>query len=147
MNSNKKDDSNEADPKKGFFGPVISTYSRYMALADGVLIDVTLTAREVGFFWPVAVTRAAWNDCVAWDDRDSDRQTPQDEGGRLWDVLWMAMFAIYSNRRLEKSMEYSLSRVPRDGKSARSEETRLKMVCGLTDKGQPVVTIMLPTEG
>jgi hypothetical protein len=37
---------------------LIHTDSRRQALADGVLIDVTTTAKEVGFCFPVAVTAA-----------------------------------------------------------------------------------------
>jgi hypothetical protein len=42
------------------FGPVIHAYSRAEALEDGVLVDVTSTAREAGFRIPVALTRAVW---------------------------------------------------------------------------------------
>ncbi len=31
------------------FGPVVSSYSRAQAIDDGVLVDVTSTAREAGF--------------------------------------------------------------------------------------------------
>lgn len=34
-------------------------------IADGVLVDVTPTAREAGFRWAVALTAAAWARCVA----------------------------------------------------------------------------------
>jgi len=68
-----------------FFGEVISVYTRAQALADGVLIDAGPMAREVGFRWPVAITAGAWADCVTWDAADSERQTPQDQSGRLWD--------------------------------------------------------------
>ena len=69
---------------------IISTYTRAQAIEDGMLVDVTETAREAGFRYPVAMTSAAWSDCVAWTDEDTQRQAPQDESGRLWDVLWMA---------------------------------------------------------
>ena len=44
---------------------LISSYTRSEALADGVLVDVTETAREAGFVIPIALTRAAWDLCVA----------------------------------------------------------------------------------
>jgi len=69
------------------FGEPISIYTRRQALDDGVLVDVSEMAREAGFRFPVALTRAAWEDCVSWSDADSKRQTHQDEAGRLWDVL------------------------------------------------------------
>jgi len=66
-----------------FFGEVISTYTRARALEDGVLVDVRAMAKEAGFRFPVAMTAAAWDDCVAWTDADSDRQVHQDQAGRL----------------------------------------------------------------
>jgi len=40
------------------FGPVIDAYSRAQAIEDGVLVDVSATAREAGLRYPVALTRA-----------------------------------------------------------------------------------------
>ena len=62
---------------------IIASYSRTQALADGVLVDATKLAREAGFRYPVALTSAAWHDCVAVSSTDQDH----DETGRLWDVL------------------------------------------------------------
>mgnify|MGYP000128521510 CR=1 FL=1 len=76
-------DSTKTDPLTEFFGEVISTYSRAQALEDGVLIDAGHMAKEAGFRWPVAITAAAWDDCVAWTDEDSRTQVPQDLAGRL----------------------------------------------------------------
>lgn len=39
---------------------VISVYTRAQALEDGVLVDLSYLAREAGFRWPLAVTRAVW---------------------------------------------------------------------------------------
>ena len=55
-----------------------------------MLIDVSPVAWEAGIRYPVALTRAVWERCVA---------VPagvlcQDEAGRLWDVLWMLCCAI-----------------------------------------------------
>jgi hypothetical protein len=62
---------------------LIHRYSRADALRDGVLIDATATAREAGLRWPVALTAAVWERCVAVPPG-----VPYpDEAGRLWDVL------------------------------------------------------------
>jgi len=127
------------------FGDVIYSYTRAQAIEDGVLVDVSETAREAGFRWPVAITHAAWQECVAWSDDDNQRQLQQDESGRLWDVLWMAFVAIRSADG-GTQMEYPLYRVPRDGESVEAELTNLKLVCGPGDTGKPVITIMLPQE-
>ena len=93
--------SNEFKPLNlaDLFGEPISTYSRQQAVDDEVLIDVTHTATEAGFRIAVAITAAAWADCVEWTDIDNDRQTYQDQAGRLWDVLWMAGQAGTPHRR------------------------------------------------
>tara|TARA_R110002073_G_scaffold164809_2_gene321247 strand:- start:19491 stop:19673 length:183 start_codon:yes stop_codon:yes gene_type:complete len=46
------------------FGPVIVRYSRAEALLEGVLVESGPLATEAGFQWPVALTRAVWEDCV-----------------------------------------------------------------------------------
>jgi hypothetical protein len=44
---------------------LIHAYTRADALRDGVLIAVSQIAREAGFCFPVALTRAVWERCVA----------------------------------------------------------------------------------
>ena len=129
-----------------FFGEVISVYTRAQALADGVLIDAGPMAREAGFRWPVAVTAAAWEDCVAWSESDCDRQTHQDPSGRLWDVLFMAAYAARANAATGSELRFELYRVPRDGRSTEAELTTLKLIVGPGDDGEPVMTILLPNE-
>ncbi|MCB1677693.1 MAG: hypothetical protein KDI16_03300 [Halioglobus sp.] len=128
------------------FGAVIASYSRQQAIEDGVLIDVTATAREAGFVLPVAVSHAAWCDCVAWTERDNRSQVYQDESGRLWDVLFMAFYAINATSDSGDRLTYALYRVPKDSHSTEAEEVSLKLVVGPGDAGEPVVTIMLPNE-
>lgn len=126
------------------FGEPIHTYTRAQAIDDGYLIDVSETAREAGFRLPVAITRAAWVDCIEWTDADTKRQTYQDEAGRLWDVLSMASFAA---RRSDSSeLRFQLYRVPRGGRGQRARLTTLKAVIDGGDDGQPCITIMLPDE-
>jgi hypothetical protein len=126
------------------FGEPISTYSRRQAIDDGVLIDVTSTATEAGFRIPVAITAAAWTDCVEWTDADNQRQCYQDESGRLWDVLWMSSQAARRNNSAE--IRFQLYRVPRGGRGSRPRLVTLKAICGPGDDGEAVVTIMLPDE-
>lgn len=129
-----------------FFGKVISVYTRAEALADGVLIDAGPMAREAGFRWPVAITVAAWEDCIAWNESDSERQTHQDQSGRLWDVLFMAADAARTRVEAGPELRFELYRVPRGGRTTKAELTRLKLVIGPGDAGEPVMTILLPNE-
>lgn len=128
------------------FGPVISCYSRAQAIEDGVLIDVTSMAHEAGFKWPTALTHAAWCDCVAWTARDNRFQVHQDESGRLWDVLFMASYAIRTATESGDQLHFSLYRVPKVGHSVAAEEVSLKLMVGPGDTGEPVITILLPNE-
>lgn len=45
-----------------------------------MLIDADTSVREAGFSLPMALTQAAWVDCVAWS---ADEAASQDEPGRL----------------------------------------------------------------
>lgn len=121
--------------------PVIHSYTRAQALDDGTLIDVTELARDAGFTAPVAVTAAVWADCVAWDQ--SQEVAPQDETGRLWDVLAMARFAAGLHGDSCR-LRFPLMRIPRGG--LRPSTTHLILAIGPGDHGEPVVTIMQPQE-
>ena len=128
------------------FGEVIYSYTRAQAIDDGVLIDATEMAREAGFKWPVALTVAAWSDCVAWSDADNERQVYQDQSGRLWDVLFMASFAVRTANNANRQLQFDLQRIPRNGRSTTSQRLTLKLILGPGDGGEPVITIMLPGE-
>ena len=104
------------------FGNVIFAYTRKQALEDGVLVDVSGTAREAGFKFPVALTRAVYEDCVVWSEEDSKRQTHQDESGRLWDVLWMAKLAA---RQGGQEIRFQVLRVPRGGRGMKARMVTL----------------------
>jgi hypothetical protein len=124
-------------------GDVIDAFSRADAITAGVLVAVPDDlARETGFRYPVALTSAAWEDCVAWSDADNRRKgTVQDETGRLWEVLWMAKCAIRRSPGTAEAL-FRLYRVPRDGRGRAGRPIRLKAVCGPGDEGEPVITIM-----
>lgn len=141
MSSSSNDRSAES-----FFGEVISTYTRAQAIEDGVLIDAGSMAQEAGFKWPVAVTSAAWADCVAWTEDDNRQQVYQDESGRLWDVLFMASHAIRTRSGSGDRLLFQLYRIPLDRRSTKAELTTLKLIVGPGDQGEPVITILLPHE-
>lgn len=129
----------------GIFGAPIYAYTRAQALEDGVLVDVTETAKEAGFRVPVAMTTAAWADAVEWTEADSKRQTSQDQSGRLWDVVWMAYLAVRRGG-MEPRKTFQLLRVPRGGRGVRPRLTTLHIHIGPGDSIEPVITIMQPGE-
>ena len=65
------------------FGPVIYSYTRAQAVADGVQVEVTKTAQEAGIKFPVFLTRTVFDSFVTVPEG----VTGQDEAGRLWDII------------------------------------------------------------
>lgn len=128
------------------FGDVIFSYTRKQAIEDGVLIDAAELARDAGFKWPVVLTAAAWADSVAWTDADNERQAYQDQTGRLWDVLFMASYAVRTANNANEQLQFDLQCIPRDGRATKSQRLTLKLILGPGDSGEPVITIMLPEE-
>jgi hypothetical protein len=121
--------------------------SRAGAIAGGALVGVpAAVAVEAGFTCGVALTRAAWEDCVAWDAADNARKgTVQDQDGRLWDVLWLASLA--SRRAAARvRVDFAVYRVPRHGKGTKARLACLVSQTGPGDDGELVVTIMQPGE-
>ena len=126
---------------------VIHTYTRAEALADGVLVDVTATAKEAGFKVPTAVTAAVFDECIEWTEENAEQsRTYQDQAGRLWDVLYLAVVKARSLRgRRQNQLLYELRVVPRPSHDHPRLRT-LKLVIGPGDDAEPVATIMLPNE-
>jgi len=119
---------------------LIHRYSRAATLRDGVLLDVSATAREAGIHWPVALTCAVWERYVM----GPPGVACQDEAGRLWDVVWLLACAI---RHGGSGAEVRFGvHVRNDNHERTPPLVRLKAVCGPGDHGEPVVTVMLPDE-
>lgn len=126
---------------------VIHSYTRAQALADGVLVDAGPLAREAGFRVPVALTNAAFVECVAWSEHD-DQAKPgsgQSEQGRLWDVLSMAMLAA-RNAGEASQVPFSVLRVDREGSSLAPSLVELMLWIHPGDAGEPVCTVLLDGE-
>jgi hypothetical protein len=87
--------------------PVISRYSRAQAIADGELVDVTETAREAGFRYPVAVTRALWERYIV--PSAALQEQGQSASGRLWDVLNVLYFAIRRSTDAHDRLSFTVS--------------------------------------
>ena len=141
------------DAMREFFGEPIHVYTRAQAIEDGQLIDVSTTAREAGIVWPVALTSAAWADCVEWTDATEARKgyTGQSESGRLWDVIWMLSLAVRGalRRGLDASRQplfYTLLRTPAAGRGVMPRKVIMKYMVGRGDDGRPCITVMLPNE-
>lgn len=124
------------------FGEVISSYSRAQAIEDGQLVDLTAWAKETGFKFPVAITRAAWVDFIEW--LQGDTLYGQSERGRAHDVLWMLLCAIRASNG-DSRVDFKVRRVI-PGASHHARPGNLYSVCGPGDDAAPVITIMLEGE-
>src|SRR5689334_14978688 len=118
---------------------LIHRYTRAEAIADGVLVDVSPTAKEAGIRYPVALTRAVWERCVTVPPGVAC----QDESGRLWDVLWLLRCAVRRSHGTEVRFGVHLRN---DNRDRTPPLVQLKAVCGPGDQGEPVVTVLLPDE-
>ncbi len=125
--------------------PVIYKYTRKQAIEDGVLIDLTEWSKETGFTIPVACTTAVWNQYIT--PPESTKGLGQSERGRAHDVLWM-LFCDIRKARSNGSTDRMIFEViflqkPRPRKH---ETVKLKAICGPGDRGEAVLTILLPNE-
>lgn len=119
---------------------VIYRYTRQDAIEDGVLIDISETAREAGIRFPVAITSSAWFSTIAVPD---ELVGEQDESGRLWDILTMfRLAALKSGTKQWLGFQVLIKKQA----GVAPELVTLKANCGPGDDMEPVVTIMLPRE-
>jgi hypothetical protein len=125
----------EKEPEKW---PVIFSYTRAQALADGVLLDVTETAKEAGILYPTALTAAVWEAFV----RVPEKAEGQDERGRLWDILFVFHTAAKQSSPGTDALLFTLL----ENNDSTPKPVQLKSICGPGDSAEPVITIMLPEE-
>ena len=123
------------------FSPVIYSYTRAQAVADGVQVEVTKTAQEAGIKFPVFLTRTVFDSFVTVPEG----VTGQDEAGRLWDIVWMLRFGIIRSRPGCTRIPVALY-VRNDNQ--RSRLIKLIATCGPLDidDPQPAITVMMPDE-
>ena len=128
------------------FGPVLSVYTRAQAIEDGILVDVSDTAREAGFNIPVAVTRAVWERLVALPE---GYRGFQDESGRLWDVLWMAhYYAVRASNSDRVRMCVLVRDIRKDLRDSNQPPRKHFPIVAIRagDDGSAAITIMFPED-
>jgi len=118
--------------------PVIYRYTRAQAIEDGVLVDVTESAKAEGSLYPVAMTSTLYHEAI----RRPGGAEPE-EGIKIDAVLcirWLLRrIVIVAARLLEK------------GKNGDRVHFCLGQIaawalCGPGDDGRPVLTVMLEGE-
>jgi len=132
-----QENNQEKDSMEEVFGNVIYAYTRKQAIEDGVLVDVSKTAREAGFLWPFAMTAEVWG----LIEQIPKKYSHEDIAGRLWDVLMVARASIRSAQRQQDLIFFEVI-LHQD----HQDKVRLKMLSGPGDRGEPVLTLMLPNQ-
>jgi hypothetical protein len=136
----------EGSPSLGF-GPVIYSYTRSQAIADGFQVEVSKVAREAGITYPVFLTRTVYDNYVTVPPALANGKcgSHQDEAGRLWDIVWMTQFAIRKAQPNQTRLPVALY-VRNDNQRARL--IKLIATCGPLDidDPQPAITVMTPDE-
>jgi hypothetical protein len=140
---------------KSVFGDVIDVYTRAEAIDDGVLVDVTETAKEAGIVYPTAVTQALWNGYI---ESPESLKGFQDMQGRLWDVLTMFSFSARAMKKANIDLAESqkdtaqilyfktIFQMPSKAGNPKMETVDLKAICGPGYNAEPILTIMLLKE-
>ena len=123
------------------FGPVVYSYTRAQAVADGVQVEVSKVAQEAGIKFPMFLTRTVYDAYVSVPPD----VTGQDEAGRLWDIVWMTRFAILRAKPGMHRLPVALY-VRND--NHRAKLIKLIATCGPLDMDdpQPAITLMMPDE-
>jgi hypothetical protein len=127
---------------------VIYTYSHQQAVEDGMLIDVSLTARRMGFDVPVFVTNTVWVEAICPDGVN---------GGSRTGLFLAYVKGILRNLHEEDALSNDLIELPmtlpmvgvhvvRDGKEVEPEERTLWLHLGANDEGEPIFKIMFPED-
>ncbi len=95
---------------------------------------------ETGFTVPVACTAAVWHQYVV--PPSGTRELGQSERGRAHDLLWMLYSAVRGGAGGDR-LEFQVIFLQ---EPSRHETVSLKAVCGPGDRGEPVITVLLPDE-
>ena len=125
--------NNQADNQRSAELPVIYSYTRAQALEDGVLVDISELAEEIGFKCPVAVTT------VIYELLNDTHQAGQSFEGRAWDLLMVLHFEIMRTKNTD-----TIYFAPYFNAGCHSEPKPYKLwsKCGPGDNGEPVITVM-----
>ena len=126
------------------YGEVVFRVTRRALIEEGTLLDISITAREAGIIFPVAITTGLW---AAYGDAESLEASV----GFLWDLCWMLRCAVrdaipcrkFRDEFSETRFFHLFVKVRATGDSKLAE---VKAVCGPGDDLEPVITMLLPEE-
>ena len=119
---------------------LVFKYSREDALNDGVLVNVSESAKKLGFKYPVAITERLYNALSNIPEVHS-HQTYE---GRLRDVLWMCY--LEARKTAKDQMLFKVILQTENVIRENEPPIALKSMCHPGDNLEPVITIMFPDE-
>jgi hypothetical protein len=120
--------------------PVIFSYTRKQAIEDGVLLDVTEQANQLGFKVNTCVTDHLYSEYVVPPaGLEGEGQSIE---GRLHDLLFRTLLAAKAIRDSDRA-EFDVLFLVAPG---RWVTAHVVAVIGPGDQGEPVMTIMLPED-
>ena len=123
---------------------IVFTYTRKQAIEDGVLIDITDIAKEIGFISSVAVTSTVWPGYIV--PAKELEYFGQSVKSRVWDVISRLYFQIQCSEATDIIYFKTVFMMPAERNIYKHETVELKAVVSAGDNGEPVLTIMLPGE-
>ena len=118
---------------------VVFEYSRAQAIADGVLVDVTEQAKQIGFKIHTVITGTIFHGYIE-PPAGLDGSFGQSVTGRLHDVLTLALFAArrsVNTDRVTFKVDFLMS-------PGRKETIEAIAHIGPGDNYEPCLTIMMP---
>ena len=120
---------------------VVFEYSRAQAIADGVLVDVTEQAKQIGFKIHTVITGTIFHGYIE-PPAGVDGSFGQSVTGRLHDVLTLALFAArraVNTDRVTFKVDFLMA-------PGRKETIEAIAHIGPGDNSEPCLTIMLPED-
>lgn len=121
---------------------LIVAHNRKQAIEDGLLIDASREAFDAGFFYPLALTKAAWCELVAVPEGASD----ETKSGNLKELLAMLRFYAQMATANGPASEIQFSHYVFGGGDEEPRVGNVKAVLGPDDEGRRCITVMLPGE-
>ena len=119
---------------------VVYAYTREQAIADGVLVDVTETAKAIGFKLHTVVTDHLFHGYV--EVPKGLEGEGQSVTGRLHDLMVLALFAARKAANTDR-VTFKVDFLMAPG---RKETVEVVAHIGPGDHGEPVLTIMRPED-
>jgi len=123
------------------FGPIIYSYTRTQAIADGTLADITDIAKDAGFRYPTAVSTHLYHEVL--NPSESLAAQGQSLLGRIWDMLTILRLSIKSQPDTSWLTFSPLFVMTPDTSPA---PITIISTVGPGDHGEPVITLYLPED-